>query len=163
MQQWPRTSLRVLSAALLLTMLGFSSLSCTTITRLWATPTLTPTPTITPTPEAILSSTERADYLVILRTVDEEVRIRFTAIRQFLHEQGYEVGINEGKSDIGNMDVIMYGALSCLDAIDDLTIILQGKLEIRDLDRVRFNPADLYYKGKHIVIQINDAGRFGPE
>jgi hypothetical protein len=152
-------------------MLGLSSLSCTTITRLWATPTptFTPTPTVTPTPkpsptpEAQLSPRERADYLVILRAVNARVRVRFSAIREFLQEQGYQVDIDEGKSDIGGVDVILYGALSCLDAIDDLTVLLQGKLEIRDLDRVRFVPADLYYNGKHVVIQIDDADRFSPE
>lgn len=168
---------KLLSALLLLGALGLSSLSCTTITSLWAspTPTITPsstptaTPTITPTftpsptPEALLSSEERSEYLVILRYVNEDVHKRFFRVAEFLLERGYRVEIDAGPSAIGDRDIILYGALSCNDAIDDLTILLKGKLDIEGLERKRFTTADVSYESKNIVIQIQSINLFGPE
>jgi hypothetical protein len=169
---------KFLPAALLLGGFAISSLSCTTVTALWATPTPTatpsPTPTATrtftptatssptpsPTPEGLLAAADRAEYLVILRYTKEAVRGRFQAIQAFLMDQGYQVEIDAGQSVVGDMDVILYGALSCGQAIDDLTVILDGRLDIHDLDRVRFSFGDASYEKKNIVIQIQSVGRF---
>jgi hypothetical protein len=167
---------RLRLAVVLLAALVLSSLSCSTIGSLWATPTPTitpsPTPTVTPsttptftpspTQEALLSKEERSEYMVILRYVSEGVRTRFLPVKEFLAQQGYTVTIDEGPSSIGDMDVILYGALSCNDAIDDLIILLHDKLALQDLDRVRFDSKDTSYQKKNIVIQIKDFDRFDP-
>ena len=167
-------------AAWLLSGLGVFSLSCTTVTSLWATPTPTatpsPTPTATPTrtptrtptasssptPEGLLSFDERAEYLVILRYTTQGVRSRFQKIQAFLMGQGYPVEIDPGQSIIGDMDVILFGALSCNDAIDDLVILLDGRLDIHGLDRVRFTDGDASYEKENVVIQIRSTGLLGP-
>jgi len=169
-----RTSLshpKLFSAALLLACLTLSSLSCTTITSLWAspTPTITPSPTITPTftpdptPEGLIFHDQRSGYLVILRYVGDDVRKSFTPVLQFLTAQGYSVTLSPGPSDVGDMDVILFGALSCGDAIDDLTLLLRGRLDISGLARMRFSTDDVSYNAKTIVIQIKSIGLFGAE
>jgi len=162
---------KLLCVSLLLAALILPSISCTTITSLFAsptptataTPTNTPTPTPKPTPESILRPAERAGYLVILRTVDNAVRAKFTAVRDYLAGQGYTVQMDEGPSAVGDMDIILFGALACNTAIDDLELILAGRLDITRLTRMRFDPADSGYERKTIVIQIIDANRFGPD
>ncbi len=168
---------KLLSALLLLGAPGLSSLSCTTITSLWAsltptatstptptlTPTITPTETPSPTPEPLLTVAERPEYYVILRYVNEDVQNRFFEIQEYLTEQGYAVTLDAGPSAVGNMDIILFGALSCNDAIDDLTILLKGKLDIGGLERRRFGSDDVSYERKGIVIQIQTIGLFGPE
>jgi hypothetical protein len=161
---------RARSAVLLLAAVMLTSLSCNTVGSLFATPTFTPsptatlTPTITPSPtlEFRLSQAERGDYLVILRYTSEAVKDRFGPIMSFLNQQGFSAKIDEGPSSVGDMDVILYGATSCNDAIDDLTLLLHDTLAIRDLDRIRFDSNDLSYTKKNIVIQIKDIDRFDP-
>ncbi len=163
---------KLLAAIVLGCGLALPSLSCSTISSLWAspTPTVTPTPTPTatptitpsPTPGALLSTGERSGYLVILRYVGEEVHQRLFAIQEYLVQQGYTVDIDAGPSAIGSMDVIQFGALSCNQAIDDLTALLEGRLSLRGLERVRFISADASYNKQNIVIQIQSVNRFSP-
>jgi hypothetical protein len=157
-------------------MLLLSSLSCTSLTSFFvpptptatptATPTLTPTATPTetpsPTPEPLLSREERGEYYLILRYISDAVQQRFLPIQDFLSQQGYTVDIDEGPSMVGDMDVILYGAPSCLDAIDDLILLLHDKLALQDLEPTRFTSDDLGYNEKTIVIQIRDIDRFDP-
>jgi hypothetical protein len=84
------------------------------------------------------------------------------AIKEFLIQQGYSATIDSGPSAIGSMDVIQFGALSCNQAIDDRTGLLEGKLSLRGLERIRFISADASYNKKNIVIQIQSVDRFGP-
>ncbi len=171
MNRTPCASPRLLSAALLFGLFALSSLSCTTLTSFWVTPTptFTPTQTVTPTftpsptPKLVLPVEERKDYHVILRYVGEDVRVRFDAVREFLEAEGFQVNIDSGPSNVGNMNVILFGSPACNDAIDDLTILLKGKLDIQGLERMRFTSDDAYYEAKNLVIQINSIERFGPE
>jgi hypothetical protein len=172
MRVLPASHSKLLAAMALGCALALPSLSCSAISSLWAsptptvtsTPTPTETPTITPspTPSALLSAGERSGYRVILRYVGEDVHLRFLAIQEYLIQQGYTVDIDAGPSAIGSMDVIQFGALSCNQAIDDLTALLAGKLSLQGLERVRFISADASYNKQNIVIQIQSLDRFGP-
>ncbi|MGB7538872.1 MAG: hypothetical protein WBM17_10050 [Anaerolineales bacterium] len=162
---------KLLSASLMFGVLASSSLACTTITSLLAsptptatqTPTITPTATPEPTPENLLSPAERSDYRVILRYVGEDVRTRFYPVMTFLLDQGYMVEMDSGPSNVGDMDIILFGSLSCNAALDDLEVILGGKLDITHLTRMRFGPDDASYSRKNIVIQIQSLSLFGPD
>jgi hypothetical protein len=161
---------RLLTAALLLGILLLPSLACTTVDSFFAsptptatsTPTITPSPTPSPTPELRLSLDQRGKYLVILRYVGAPVQSRFLGILEYLAGQGFKTQIDQGPSKISNGDIILFGALSCNDALDDITILLQGKLDIHGLERVRFTPDDASYELKNIVIQIKSMELFGP-
>jgi cell division septation protein DedD len=166
------------AAGVCLGILVLCSLSCTAVTSRWAapSPTVTPSPTPTttptatntptrtpsPTPEGLLAADARAEYLVILRYTNQEVRSRFQKIQAFLIDQGYQVEIDAGQSVVGDMDIILFGALSCKDAVDDLIILLEGRLDIDGLERVRFKAGDASYEKQNIVIQIRSIELFGP-
>ncbi|MGB7538871.1 MAG: hypothetical protein WBM17_10045, partial [Anaerolineales bacterium] len=107
-------------------------------------------------------SDQRSGYTVILRSSDDAVHERLYAISGYLHERGYETDIDSYQSDIGDKDIILYGAPSCNDAIDDLTVILEGRLDITGLERSRFIPEDAMYDWKYIVIQIKSIHQFDP-
>lgn len=170
MRRSPYARSKLLSAGLLLGALAASSLSCTTITSLIVrptpsatlTPTITPTPTPEPTPENLLSSAERAEYLVILRYVGDDVRDRINPVMSFLIDQGYTVVMDAGPSNVGDMDIILFGSLACNAALDDLEILLAGKLDITHLTRMRLGFDDASYDRKNIIIQIKNIGLFGP-
>ena len=170
MQRTPFACSKLLSAGLLLGALAVSSLSCTTITSLIASPTpaatptpaITPTPTPEPTPENLLTPAERSEYLVILRYVGEDVQDSMDPIELFLLDQGYTVTMNPGPSNVGDMDIILFGSLACAAALDDLEILLAGKLDITHLSRMRLSFDDASYNRKNIIIQIKSLGLFGP-
>jgi hypothetical protein len=161
---------KLLSASLILGVLASSSLACTTITSLFAsptptatqTPTITPTATPEPTPENLLSPAERSGYLVILRYVGDDVRNSFYPVMTFLQEKGYTIEMDSGPSAVGDMDIILFGSLACGAALNDMEGILAGKLDITHLTRMRFGPDDIAYSRKNIVIQIQSLSLFGP-
>jgi hypothetical protein len=173
-----RTSLpfpKLLPALLLAVAFGLSSYSCTAFTPMQASPTPTATisptsthaPTASPTfapipvPEGQLTYDQRSGYTVILRaTGGDEVHERLYAISGYLQERGYITGIDNHTSNVGDMDIILFGAPSCNDAIDDLTAILNGRLDIANLGRMRFISEDAMYSSKYIVIQMKSIGRF---
>jgi hypothetical protein len=170
MQRTSHNLSKLLSAALLFCALAASSLSCTTITSLIAsptptatpTPTITPTPTPEPTPENLLSPAERSEYLIILRHVGEDVLESMDPVELFLIDQGYTVTVDSGPSNVGDMDIILFGSLACNVAIDDLEIILAGKLDLTHLTRMRLGFDDASYDRKNIIIQIKSTNLFGP-
>ncbi|MGB7540107.1 MAG: hypothetical protein WBM17_16315, partial [Anaerolineales bacterium] len=114
-----------------------------------STPTAIPTFTPIPNPEGLLTSDQRSGYTVILRSSDDAVHERLYAISGYLQDRGYVTDIDSYQSDIGDMDIILYGAPSCNDAIDDLTVILEGRLDITGLERSRFIPEDAMYDWKY--------------
>jgi hypothetical protein len=154
---------------LFLAVLILPSLSCTAISGLVASPTptatATPEPTATPQPtptvESILTREQRSQYLVILRYIGPAVGQKFAPIQDYLQGMGYKAQIDEGPSNVGDMDIILFGALNCNTAIDDLEGILAGKLDITRLTRMRFLPADTGYLKNNIVIQIRSTSLFG--
>jgi hypothetical protein len=169
---------RRLSVVLILSLLFLSSVACgisgspqsSPTPSATSSPTSTSTPTATPTfapipiPEGLLTYDQRSEYKVILRaTGGDEVHERIYAISGYLQERGYMTGIDTLTSNVGEMDIILYGAPSCNDAIDDLAVILEGRLDITGLEQSRFIPEDAMYNRKYIVIQIDSAERFRPE
>jgi hypothetical protein len=126
------------------------------------TSTVTPTPTFAPilTPAGLLTSRQRSGYTVILRSPDAEIHERLYAISGYLHDRGYETATDSLQSDVGSMDIILYGDPSCLEAIDDLTAVLKGRLDLEGVERRRFGSDDAYYAWPHIVIQITSVDRF---
>jgi hypothetical protein len=159
-----------LSVSILLAALILPSLSCSAVANLLASPTpaatatpeATATPAATATPESLLTRDERSQYLVILRYIGSDVRQNFFAVQDYLKTSGYNVQIDEGPSNVGDMDIILFGSLQCNAAIDDLESILTGKLDLSHLTRMRFQPADTGYLKPNIVVQIRSASLFGP-
>jgi hypothetical protein len=166
----PRRHPKFSSALFVLICLALPSLSCNTFASMLAsptptvTPTLTPTvtPTASPTPADLLTPAERSQYLVILRYVGEPVHTNFYKIQNYLIAKGYSVDIDSGPSMVGDIDIILYGLPKCLQAIDDLTGLLKGKLDISGLSRQQFTSADQSSTSPHIVIQIKSMDLFGP-
>jgi hypothetical protein len=167
---------KALSASLLLGILASSPLACiisgsppaSPTPTATSRPTITLAPTATPTfapipnPEGLLSYDQRSGYTVILRSSDAAVHERLYAISGYLQERGYVTDIDSLQSDVGDKDIILYGAPSCNDAIDDLTVILEGRLDISGLERSRFGSDDAYFNWTHLVIQIKSISRFDP-
>jgi hypothetical protein len=167
---------RCLPAALILALLMLPSLACVISGSPSASPTptatdrptSTPTPTVTPTfapiatPQGLLEYDQRSEFSVTLRSVDAAVHEHFYAISGYLHARGYETDIDSFESNIGDMDILLYGAPACTDALDDLVVILEGRLDITGLKRQRFASDDAYYNWKHLVIQIKSINLFSP-
>lgn len=167
---------RLLSAAPILSLLIIPSLACGISGAPSASPTptatdrptSTPTPTVTPTfaplatPQGLLEDDQRSAFTVTLRSVDAAIHERFYAISGYLHERGYDTHIDSFGSNIGEMDVLLYGAPACNDALDDLAVILTGRLDITGLERKRFGSDDAYYNWNQLVIQIKSINLFGP-
>jgi hypothetical protein len=164
MEQRKRPQTKLLTPTLLLMCLVLSSITCSSANSLLAgtaPETATPSTTEETIPQGLLSTAERSQYSVILRSDSADIRNRFQPIQDFLADQGYSVAIDNGKSDLSDMDIIQFGQLSCKDAIDDMEILLEGRLDLRSLTRMRFPFEDSKYAGWEIVIQIQDAGLFG--
>jgi hypothetical protein len=170
----PHIRTRRLFIVSILTFLFLSSIACSISGSSQASPTPSATSSLTsaaptatstfapiPTPEGLLAYDERSAYTIVLRTTGNgEIHERFYAISGYLQERGYVTGIDSLTSDIGDMDIILYGAPSCNDAIDDLAVILKGRLDITGLERSRFGSEDAYYNWNHIVIQISSPELF---
>jgi hypothetical protein len=62
----------------------------------------------------------------------------------------------------GDSEPILLGDMRCNNAIDDLEVILAGKLKIDNLTRVQFTPSDLRYNSTHIILQIKSLDLFDP-
>lgn len=125
------------------------------------TPTASSTFTPSPTPEGLLSSSQRNHYKVILRHSGYGVIDRLFAIAGYLQYRGYLTDIDGAPSAIGEMDIILYGDPSCNNALDDITILLKGKLDLEGLERKRFGSEDAAYEWTEIVIQIKSIELFG--
>lgn len=102
-------------------------------------------------------TSRRPDYIVLLRSDQAEVLARFQKLKDRLIDLGYQVRIQENDAAT---DQILYGAESCVDAVEDISGQLRPLLDLNGIEIQRFGTYEDAYRRRNIVIQIWDAARF---